>query len=97
MTDYDRTNPRPGEPRNPQGMRDTRLEGSPIGTEPVTYLTAFPANPVTREENSDAESYVAAGVAWDVLGDPVRILAKDVIPQQGDPAGAVPSEPFFLN
>ncbi|MET0422520.1 MAG: LpqB family beta-propeller domain-containing protein [Actinoplanes sp.] len=71
---------------------------SDIGDEQVSYLTAYPANPVTREENSDSESYMAGGAAWDVIGDPVRITVADMVPQPGTPpAGAVPTQPFFLD
>jgi Lipoprotein LpqB beta-propeller domain len=69
-----------------------------IGEEKVSYLTAYPSNPVTREENSDFESYMAGGAAWDALGDPVRITVGDLVPQSGTPpAGAVPAHPFFLD
>ncbi|GAA2641804.1 LpqB family beta-propeller domain-containing protein [Paractinoplanes durhamensis] len=70
-----------------------------IGKETVIYLTAYPANPVSREENSDSEAYETAGDAWDVLGEPVRITAADLAgpAASAPPAGAAPTAPFFLD
>jgi hypothetical protein len=74
----------------------TRL--SDIGRKPVTYLAAYPANPLSGEEYSDSESYVADGVAWDVLSEPLRITVADLAGPAGSPsAGNTPSAPFFLD
>jgi hypothetical protein len=74
----------------------TRLQD--IGNKAVTYLTAYPSNPVTRGENSDSESYEAAGAAWDVLGEPVRIVTGDLAGTPASPqAGVAPTAPFFLD
>jgi hypothetical protein len=90
---------------NRVSVMDTTIDGaipytrlSDIGKKPVTYLTAYPANPVTREEYSASESYVADGVAWDVLSEPLRITAADLAgPAGSQSAGTTPSAPFFLN
>ncbi|GIF19177.1 hypothetical protein BJ973_006224 [Actinoplanes tereljensis] len=71
---------------------------SDIGKETVRYLVAYPANPLSRGENSGSEAYETDGDAWDVLGEPVRITAADLAgPTANPPAGAVPSAPFFLD
>ena len=69
-----------------------------LGTETVTYLAAYPSNPVTRGENSDSETYVAGGNAWDVLSEPVRVTVAHLAGSTANPpAGAVPTAPFFLD
>jgi hypothetical protein len=73
-----------------------------IGTQPVTALTAYPANPLTatgtRIHVSSAVSYVADAAAWDVLSEPVKITPADLAgPAATPPAGATPTAPFFLN
>ena len=74
----------------------TRLED--IGKSAVTYLTAYPSNPVTRGENADTESYEAANDAWDVLGEPVKITVGDLAGAPATPqAGMNPTAPFFLD
>ncbi|MFF5291370.1 LpqB family beta-propeller domain-containing protein [Paractinoplanes globisporus] len=68
-----------------------------IGKEAVTYLTAYPSNPLTRGENADTETYEAAGDAWDVLGEPVKITVGDLAGPPASPqAGVNPTAPFFL-
>jgi hypothetical protein len=77
-------------------LSNTRL--ADIGNKAVTYLTAYPSNPVNGGDGSDNESYEAAGVAWDVLGDPVEIKVADLAsPPPNPPAGVVPTAPFFLD
>ena len=74
----------------------TRLQD--IGKEAVTYLTAYPSNPVTRGENADSESYEAAGQAWDVLGEPVKITVGNLAGPAATPQpGKSPTAPFFLD
>jgi hypothetical protein len=69
-----------------------------IGKETVTSITAYPSNPLSREENSDSESYETAGDAWDVLGEPVRITSADLAGPAATPqAGVTPMAPFFLD
>ncbi|WP_433301177.1 LpqB family beta-propeller domain-containing protein [Actinoplanes sp. CA-030573] len=73
----------------------TRL--ADIGNRAVTYLTAYPSNPVTRGENSDLESYEAAGSAWDIIGEPSKIETVDLAGAPASPApGVSPIAPFFL-
>jgi len=77
-------------------LSKTRLQD--IGGEPVTYLSAYPASPIGRLEVSNSVSYVAAGEAWDVLSDPVKITAADLAgPAGSPPAGTTPTAPFFLD
>ncbi|MEU4243197.1 LpqB family beta-propeller domain-containing protein [Actinoplanes sp. NPDC026619] len=69
-----------------------------IGKETVTDLTAYPANPLSPEQNSDSESYETAGDAWDVLGEPIKITAADLAgPAVTPQAGVTPTAPFFLD
>jgi hypothetical protein len=64
----------------------------------VTYLTAYPANPVTRASNNlSAESYEAGQRAWDVQSAPVPINVDALAgPAVSARPGAGPSAPFFL-
>jgi hypothetical protein len=70
---------------------------SDIGTSPVTHLTAYPANPVTRAENLGTEVYEAAGGAWEVLSTAFPINTGDLA---GPPPSAQPNlrpvAPFFF-
>ena len=75
-------------------LSTTRL--GDIGTEPVTYLTAYPVNPVSGPEKVASESYVAGNQAWDVFSTATRIEPQDLAgPAPGRATGA-PSAPFFL-
>jgi hypothetical protein len=75
----------------------TRL--ADIGTEPVTDLTAYPANPAaSREARSNFESYVADGAGRDVLSGPELITAEKLAgPAVEAPPGTTPTAPFFLD
>jgi len=67
-----------------------------IGTEPVTYLAAYPVNP-TRSTTLSPESYDAGDRAWDVLVDPVPIDVDSLVgPSTPARPGAGPTSPFFL-
>jgi hypothetical protein len=69
-----------------------------IGKETVTYLAAYPANPLSPNENAASESYETASAAWDVLGEPVKITAALLAPPApSPPAGSAPTSPFFLD
>ncbi len=73
---------------------------SDIGTDPVTYLTAYPINPVTHFQSLEAPvAYVAHGDAWNAVGYPARITAAQVAGPIAGPtgAGATPTAPFYLN
>lgn len=73
----------------------TRLED--IGAEPVTYLTAYPSNPVSGSERSDSESYMAGAEAYDVLSVAEKITVKQLAGPAVTPAAGVnPTAPFFL-
>jgi hypothetical protein len=82
-------------------LQDPRLPD--IGDDTVDYVTAYPVNPVNQTStelgNADYVSYSTAdGAAWDALSTPVRIDAADLAEPPGDqPAGVVPTAPFFLN
>jgi hypothetical protein len=68
-----------------------------IGTESVSYLTAYPVSPVSGSDSSDTVAYVANGDAFDVLSGPVRIgVAELAVPVPNPPPGAEPTAPFFL-
>lgn len=69
-----------------------------IGTEPVTYLAAYPASPGGRTDIAKWVSYFAAGVAWEAYSEPVKIVPSYVAGQTGSvPAGTMPTAPLFLN
>ena len=73
---------------------------SDIGTEPVTDLVAYPANPVrtTRPTGSAWVAYTAGGFAWDVLARRDWITTSRLAGSTaGAPAAAVPAAPFFLD
>jgi len=73
----------------------TRL--ADIGAERVTYLTAYPSNPVTGSERSDSEAYVAGNEAYDVLSTAWPINAGHLAIPAGSPQNnANPTAPFFL-
>ncbi|HEX5201144.1 LpqB family beta-propeller domain-containing protein [Paractinoplanes rhizophilus] len=77
-------------------VRYTRLDD--VGKGAITYLTAYPANPVTKGENADNESYEVAGVGWDVLTAPERIGTDALAGPTASPQpGVVPTAPFFLD
>lgn len=67
-----------------------------IGTEPVTYLTAYPPNPVTQSTSLAAESYQAGDHAWDVLSDPKSITVEDLVGVSPNVKAGAPTDPFFL-
>ena len=69
-----------------------------LGTEEVTYLTAYPASPLdSGRQTSGSVAYVAGGVANQALLDATPITAADLAqPVPNAPAGAVPTSPLFL-
>ncbi|SNY28682.1 LpqB family beta-propeller domain-containing protein [Paractinoplanes atraurantiacus] len=74
----------------------TRL--ADIGAEPVSYLTAYPENPITGTETSDSEAYVAGGEAWDVFSQPNPITKANLAgPAVNAPATVKPTAPLYLN
>jgi hypothetical protein len=73
---------------------NTRLPD--LGTEPVTYLTAYPANPADGRQTSDSVAYVTNSGAYDALADPTKITTADLAePVPNPPAGVVPTVPLF--
>jgi hypothetical protein len=76
---------------------EARFRLDDIGTAAVSYLTAYPASPVSGTDSSDAVAYVADGDAFDVLSGPVRItVAELAVPVANPPSGVGPTQPFFL-
>jgi hypothetical protein len=68
-----------------------------LGSNPVTYLTAVPANPTRGEETSGAIAYVLDNAAYDEV-NPGPIEVTDLAEQVTDPPKDVlPGAPFFLN
>ena len=68
-----------------------------LGSNPVTYLTAAPANPTRGEETSGAIAYVLGTGAYDEV-NPDQIGVADLAqPVNDPPKDMVPSAPFFLN
>jgi hypothetical protein len=70
---------------------------SDIGTVAVTYLTAYPANPVESSRNLGDEIYETSGGAWDVVGSPPeRITAGEVAGSTAGQPATPPTAPFFM-
>ena len=68
-----------------------------LGTEQVSYLTAYPANPVDGRQISDSIAYVAGGGAYDALADATKITTANLAgPVTNPPPGVVPTAPLFL-
>jgi hypothetical protein len=68
-----------------------------LGSNPVTYLTAVPANPTRGEETSGAIAYVLDNAAYDEVNpDQLEVgdLAETVT---NPPKDVLPGAPFFLN
>jgi hypothetical protein len=70
---------------------------SDLGSNPVSYLAALPANPTGGPETSGAIAYMLSGDAYDEL-NPDKIGVDDLAqPVTDPPQGVLPSAPFFLN
>jgi Lipoprotein LpqB beta-propeller domain len=70
---------------------------SDLGNVKVSYLAAYPANPIRGAGDADAVAYVANNLAYDAFSDPQRIDARDVSgPVRNAGAAAPPTAPFFL-
>ncbi|GAA0796478.1 LpqB family beta-propeller domain-containing protein [Spirilliplanes yamanashiensis] len=68
-----------------------------LGEPRVTYLAAYPANPV-NSGGADVVSYMADGIAYDANSGPQRLTLADVagpLPSAGG-AADTPTAPFFL-
>jgi hypothetical protein len=91
-------------PDNRVAIMDITIDGlqvshrlSNLGTEKISYLTAYPASPVSGRHTSDSVAYVAGGGAYDALTQATKITAGDLVnPPANPPAGVVPTEPLFL-
>jgi hypothetical protein len=69
---------------------------SDLGDEAVTYLTAYPANPMS--EHSDSVSYVAGNASYDALQAPLKITVSTLAEAPANPPnGVVPTAPLFRN
>jgi hypothetical protein len=88
---------------NRVAIMDMTLDGAQVntrlpdlGTDAVTYLTAYPANPVDGRQTSDSVAYVTGSGAYDALADATEIKAADLAdPVANAPAGVKPSVPLF--
>lgn len=69
-----------------------------IGSDAVTYLTAYPASPLIAKTTSGAVSYEAGGSTWNAPGYAARIVASELVgvPASTPPNAPVPVAPFFL-
>jgi hypothetical protein len=73
---------------------NTRLPD--LGSEPVTYLTAYPADPAGERQTSDSVAYATNSGAYDALADATKITVADLSgPVTNPPPGVVPSVPLF--
>jgi Lipoprotein LpqB beta-propeller domain/Sporulation and spore germination len=70
---------------------------SDLGTEQVSYLTVYPANPVDGRPISDSIAYVAGGGAYDALAEATKITVANLADPVANPSpGVVPTAPLFL-
>jgi hypothetical protein len=72
---------------------------SDIGDKTVTYLAAYPTNPVEDRPNTNWVSYyTAAGYSWDAFSSPAPIATSTVYGAPSNPPATVrPTAPFFLD
>jgi hypothetical protein len=64
----------------------------------VTYLTTYPANPITRLNSVGTVLYSTGPNAWEALSSPRQILADQLAGPTGEPRPeVVPQAPFYLN
>jgi hypothetical protein len=88
---------------NRVALMDMTIDGAQVntripdmGTDPVTYLTAYPASPLDGQQTSDSVSYVTGRGAFDALAGPTSITVNDLAePVANRPAGVAPSMPLF--
>jgi hypothetical protein len=68
-----------------------------LGTEQVSYITAYPTSPLEPRQTSYSVAYVAGGIAYNALTEPVKIAPADLVNSSATPpAGAVTTAPLFL-
>jgi Lipoprotein LpqB beta-propeller domain/Sporulation and spore germination len=78
------------------GASQTDRGLSDLGTNPVTYLSAYPADPARNEETATVLAYVLDGSAYDEL-NAERIGVADLAQPVTNPRpGVLPTAPFFL-
>lgn len=92
---------------NRVSIYDVSIDGSQsairlddIGDEPISYLTAYPVNPLLREVFSDAKvAYIIDGAAGIAAGFPVPIKTSDLAgpATASSSSPSVITSPFFLN
>jgi hypothetical protein len=83
---------------------ETELDGArssevlaDIGNEHVSYLAAYPVNPITQKSLPDVMEYMANGATFDIQTQPFRINVTDLAdPVTNPPPGIIPISPFFL-
>jgi hypothetical protein len=92
---------------NRAAIADVSIDGAQLtyrlndlGNDQVTYLTAYPINPVTHTQVSDAAvAYVARGDAWNAAGYAARIKPSDLAGPANSPSASsqTVTAPFFLD
>jgi hypothetical protein len=91
-------------PGNRVAITDITLDGArtssrleDLGTERISYLTAYPVNPVGGQQHSDSVAYAAGNGAYDALTEATKITARDLVnPPANQPTGVAPTAPLFL-
>ena len=91
-------------PDNRVAIMDITIDGArssarldDLGTEQISYLTAYPASPVSGQQNSDSVAYAAGGGAYDALFEATKISPRDLVnPPANPPPGVDPTAPLFL-
>jgi hypothetical protein len=68
-----------------------------LGTEQVSYITAYPTSPLDPRQTSYSVAYVAGGIAYNALTEPTKIGPADLVnPPANPPASAATTAPLFL-
>ncbi|MEV0896314.1 LpqB family beta-propeller domain-containing protein [Actinoplanes sp. NPDC049802] len=69
-----------------------------IGTNAVSYLTTYPANPETNRPTVSTLMYSTGTDAWEGLSTSVQLKAANLAGPSSEPRpGVVPGAPFFLD
>jgi hypothetical protein len=88
--------------QNRVAIMDITLDGAlstprldDLGTEQISYITAYPASPLDPRQTSYSVAYVAGGIAYNALRDPTKITSADLVNPPASPPAAT-TAPLFL-
>jgi hypothetical protein len=88
--------------QNRVAIMDITLDGAlsisrldDLGTEQISYITAYPASPLDPRQTSYSVAYVAGGIAYNALTEPTKITSADLVNPPPNPPAAT-TAPLFL-